>query len=377
MVIVVEPLLHLPGHFKTYTSRLLTGFCASDVKNLILLGTFSKDSEVEKFQNISKDLRVIRESPVHPFFSTLICGLRLLLNPKIQRDNKIYFIDYHFVAMVLIYPFLSWRFKNVVITHPGSTVSFERLKFSRNIKKYITYVFAKIIGRIAKFQVYHSSLVKAQFYHPLSRLAKALVIEWGVIKSPNAYPYQANRALIESGIIRIIGFGRIEKRKGVSTFLKWIESVALFNKYKIHITLLGTVDPFYQKELEDIVDQSKNVSIDLKNYIFTDEELQGEVLKSHFALLAYDKSFTAASGVMSDIIGYGLPILTCDDCVFSDEIKRYEIGYSVNYDLKNSDSIEEFVEFFKNDAWVEKIEKLSFNTWSEVANKHLKICSSS
>jgi glycosyltransferase involved in cell wall biosynthesis len=375
MVIVVEPLLHLPGHFKTYTSRLLTGFCAGNVDSLVLLGTFSTDAEVIKFQDISKNLQVLREKPLHPFFSTFICAFKLLLNPRYQRLDFIYFLDYHFVSMALIYPLLAWRFKNIVITHPGTTIPPGALKFSRKLKIYTTYLFAKIIGRVAKFQVYHSPSVREEFFNPLNPHAKASVIEWGVIKSSNPYPFEANKALIENRIIRIIGFGRLEKRKGVSAFIKWIDSQTLSKKYKIHITLLGTVDTFYQQELEEVISQCKNIAIDLRNYIFTDQELQVEINKSHFALLAYDKSFTAASGVMSDIVGYGLPILTCDDCVFSDRIKKLEIGYSIKYDSIQSNSIEEFVKFFSDYAWLKKIENLSCNTWSEVANKHLKICS--
>ena len=102
--------------------------------------------------------------------------------------------------------------------------------------------------------------------------------------------------------------------------------------------------------------------------------MQNEILKSHFALLAYDKSFTAASGVMSDIVGFGIPMLTCEDCIFSNYIKNHGIGFSINYDAEFSGSMEGIANFFLDSSWLGKIESLSCNTWNEVAAKHLNIC---
>jgi hypothetical protein len=373
MVIIVQPMLHLPGHFKTYTSRFICGFLDIRMDKIIFISSFSKNSDLDFIKNNSDFLKFIPMTSRHPFLATIDAVFKLFSCNDAAKSAAIYFLDYHFVAMVFLYPLLRCRFKNIVLTHPGSTFPLGKLGVVTRLKANATKWCAIFLGKIATYQVYHSELVKIKYFRPLINSSKCDVIEWGVIKSKFQYNRKKNQDKLKSNKINILAFGKIEKRKGLSAFLNWIEKSSNDQVFSIKITLLGVIDSIYKNELLKIIEGCKNIEVLIKDYNYTDQELQTEVLDSHYALLAYDKKFTAASGVLADVIGFGIPILTCKECVFSDFVTSNNVGYSIKYDGADDLLINNLIKYYIDEPWDVNIDKLSTNTWGSVAERHLDL----
>lgn len=373
MVIIVQPMLHIPGHFKTYTSRFISGLLDSRMDNILLISSFSKDSDLDFIKNNVDFLKLIPMISRHPFLATIDAAFKLFRYSEAADSDVIYFLDYHFVAMVFLYPLLRSRFRNIVLTHPGFTFPMGKLGFTKHTKANATKWCAILLGKIATYQVYHSESVKIKYFHPFIKGSKCAVIEWGVIKSKFQYNRKKNQDKLESNKINILAFGKIEKRKGLSAFLNWIKKSSNNQVFSIKITLLGVIDPIYKNELLKIIEECKNIEVLIKDYKYSDKELQDEVLESHYALLAYDKKFTAASGVLADVIGFGVPVLTCKECVFSDFVTNNNIGYSIDYDSSDDLTINNLIKYYIDETWDVNIDKLSTNTWRSVAEKHLNL----
>jgi len=371
MVVIIQPMFHLPGHFKTYTSRLISGFLDVRSQSVLLISTDSKDSNLNFISNSNDLLRVKLLASRHPFLSTIDAAIKLLGCKESGNNVALFFLDYHFIAMALLYPLLRCRFKNIVLTHPGSTFPIGELSYPDRIKAILTQWCARIIGKIATRQVYHSNLVKQEFFRPLFKGSKSAIIEWGVTRSKFNYSREKNISHLTSKNLNIVAFGKIEKRKGISAFLKWIEGANVRQSLKINIALLGKVDAVYKAELRRVIDSCKNIKVDLKDYSYTDQELQLEILQSNYALLAYDRTFTAASGVLADVIGFGVPILTCKECVFSEFVTSNNIGYSIDYNLHGDSLLDEIVNYYVEQPWDLNIKNLSSNSWKHVAERHL------
>ena len=371
MAVIVEPMLHLPGHFKTYINRFISGMIENGSQNIKLLATCSDYCEFAGIITDHTNVELIALKPRHPFVATLLSAFALITNKTIKKSEKIIFLDYHFIAFCIVYPVIKLYFKDLIVTHPGSSINTAGYSIFKKIKCEANNFFAYIVGAIATKQVYHSSSIRDKYYHPVLRSTKQCTVGWGVVKCIDPYPINKNMQSIASGVINIVSFGKVEKRKGLDQFLKWLDNANLEQQYLINIDILGKIDERYINEITCTINICQNISVEINNSYFSEDDLKSKLHSAHFALLVYDKTFTAASGVLADIIGYGIPTLTFNECYFSNDILRDGIGYSVNYDSQNAEEINRFVKFYKENKWQDNIRPLCDHTWASVATRYL------
>ena len=160
----------------------------------------------------------------------------------------------------------------------------------------------------------------------------------------------------------ILIWGALKPYKGIDSYLKYLESQNLLNKYKTRI--VGKIYPAdYEKELM----RFKSDSIDIQNRYIDDDKLNDMIDKSRIVLFTYKESSVLSSGALIYTLGRGANVIGPDTAAFSDLGKE---GLLKTYDTY-PEMIDRIDEVLKNPfSSEEKInEYITENSWKNLGNR--------
>jgi beta-1,4-mannosyltransferase len=156
----------------------------------------------------------------------------------------------------------------------------------------------------------------------------------------------------------LIIWGTIKPYKGIDSFLKYLESAHIIDKYKICI--VGKIVP---ASYEQVLSAWKRPNITIDNRFIDDNELNQLIHKSSIVLFTYLEKSVLSSGALVYSLSQGAPVIGPDAGAFRDLNREGLLDVFDKYDemilkidaqLKNPHQhTGRIIEFIRNNTWKE------------------------
>ncbi len=143
------------------------------------------------------------------------------------------------------------------------------------------------------------------------------------------HPFNAppiNRSVQEKEYDILI-WGAIKPYKGIDSFLKYLESKGLLERYKTLI--IGKISP---KSYENELNKYKSSAIQIKNVFIEDNELNTLIDKSRIILFTYNESSILSSGALIYTLSRGATVIGPNTAAFHDFFEEELIEVFNDYD---------------------------------------------
>ena len=303
------------GHHWFYNSSLIKAFSINN--NISYFTSNLSDSQIEFLEQLNiqyKEVKCFKKFKLYNWFYEVIILINLLRYCNKNNIKKVYLIyfDRFFVSFYLV-SFL-YRLSSI------SCVLTLHWFPTNKIKKIV-------LGRILNFKnvklIVHTENILAKIKQVNKSTKNVYMVEYPVSEtSPIKKEIALERLGITNNKFTLLYFGDTRYDKGLDILL----DATILTKTNVNIVIAGKETFFSKSYIEEKLSSTvnKNYFIDLT--FIDDEDVKYYFCSADSVILPYRRIFSGESGILTEAINYGIPVIVPDILHFEQVVASNNIG---------------------------------------------------